>query len=284
MNVLYKQKEFKNIKNINISPYAQIKNPSGVLMNTKQLEAYISKHKPYFLINERSNGLKEHKAIEKICNKLNIFTICILDLYLGENRFDEIPNYLLVPSKSIEKELVDYGIDKDKIFVCGNPTFDSLENYKYNKSINRETPKILFVSQGKPTESKFDEIYKSINNTFKEFSIEVKLHPQEDEFSCFDYSKYKNTTIINHDNSTDFIPKCLEYDLVIGLESTIQIKANLMGIETIFIGYGLNVSKTLLDYKKGLKMPVYKYMDFEKDSVKKTTDKIFEIVKVKKNS
>lgn len=110
---------------------------------------------------------------------------------------------------------------------------------------------MLYISQGK--EAVFEDIYGGISEAFDDFEIDVKLHPQEDENS-------------------------LKSDLIIGKESTIQTKTNIIDIPTIFALEDLDLLMMLTCFKNGEPLPKYKYDDFEKDAANKTLSATNEII------
>lgn len=276
MDILHKNKEFVNIVNFNLSKFAQSKNPLGTRIELEEFLEYINKNRPHVIINERSNGIETHQIIERKCIELNIPTICLLDVELGTGRFDELPSYIICPSKEIKMDLINYGFKKDCIYVCGNPAFDSIHETKYTRKVNTANPRILYISQG-PMQLNFEDIYKCLNNIFVNFSLDVKLHPQEDEFNCYDYIQFNNTSIVHHDNREDFIPKCLEYDLVIGISSTIQLKTSMIGIPTIFIKNIDDFSNMLSIYKHEPKAIKNDNINYEKEATQKVINTIIDI-------
>lgn len=277
-SALARDELFDNIVILSLSKYAAWKNPMGTYLSPDEVIGYLEKKKPDVVINERSNGLDIHNKIERHCQDNGITTICLLDMYGDyDRRFKVIPNHIIVPSESIKKELMEWGVEECMLHICGNAAYDSLTELKYEKEIDREKPRVLYVSQGPKHREDLLMFMEKMDRTYgKNYSLEIKTHPQEDDGIAFADPNRRNVSIVKHDNQYDFIPKCLGYDLVVGRESTIQLKTNLLEIPTLFFKNKTSndVEKFITDFKNGIRLPGWKYDDFERGATEKTLNTI----------
>lgn len=234
--------------NISISEYTKNKldNPLDVL--EEDILSFIEKVNPSVVVNERSSGIDIQNKITKFCKEKNIFNCSILDFpgnYI--ERFTEKPNLIFVPSDEIKKEMQSLGFKKDTIYVSGNPSFENLP--KINKETKTDNITILFVSQpllkyNIHNEFKiFNEFYNLIEDNFKHFKLDIKLHPQNR------LSSWENFIDKNYNASFVEDIEYSKYDLIIGYNSTVMYRSSYMGIPTIFYK---DMNKQLESYKKGL--------------------------------
>ena len=241
-----KEEQDKDVRNITISVYAKNKNQKSIFVPEENILKFLIKEKPDIIINERSNGLDIQNEISKFCKDNGILNICILDFFGNyKNRFTVVPDKVIVPSKSIYKDLLDFGFSETNLFIGGNASFDRFKNYKYDRDINMKNPHIVYTSQGFDRFYVFNNFYELINENFDSFLIDIKTHPQEDIKKWEEIiSEYKNIRILNFNNKNDFLQECLNYDLIIGYNSTLQIQAYIIGIPVIFYQYSLKEQNT----------------------------------------
>ena len=270
------------IKNITISDYAKNKNKESLFIPAENIIDYLKENKPDIVINERSNGLDIQNDISKHCKDNNILNICILDTYGDyDKRFVVMPDKILVPSESIYKELLKLGYKDSDLIVSGNPSFDRLEEYKNVKVTDRLSPNILFTSQLFDKFYVFEEFFKEISKLYSDFTISVKLHPQEDIKNWESVIGYfKNTSILNFDDKGDFLKECLNYDLIIGYNSTLQIQSQIIGIPTIFYELG-EIEKMLTCFKNRDNLKTHPHSDFLPNATESTLDELQNIIRQK---
>lgn len=284
-NIIYPlmKKELKThqIENIVISKFAKGKNSNSIFISENKIINYLDRSRPDIIINERSNGLYIQNLITEYCKTNNIFNICILD-YFGnyESRFTSFPDIIVAPSLSTYNDLIEFGVDKDDLVIGGNPSFDRFENYVYNRNVNVEFPKILYTSQGPKFDYVFKEFHELVSGSFSDFDIDVKTHPQEDNGEWDEIIKgFKNTRILEFNNKEDFLSECLNYDLLVGYNSTLQLQAYLIGIPVIF--YEMNNIEAAINNFKNRKFPleIHPYGDFEKSATMKTLEILNRLIK-----
>lgn len=203
--------------------------------------------KPDIVISETSNGRHFHLAVTKECKRLGIFNISILDVGGAfSERFKEIPDVVLTPCEEMALELKGMGI---RAYVTGNPAYDLLE--RCNNPINRDKPKILFISQGLTTRFTFMGILKNIVEVFGwDVLITIRPHPQEDKGYFFKTERrfYENITV--ETIPQDPMKHVEKFDLIIGTSSTVLHKSSVRGLYTI-ASRGLDITEILHKFKKG---------------------------------
>ena len=231
----YLKLNIQNIQNISLTNTAKRVNKQSTLLQEKEVYTLIDKFCPNVIIYETSNICPLMiEILSKYKNK--IYLVSIMDVYDETNRRFKnlIPNLICTPTQSIYNQMKNYGYDN--LFLFTNPTILELNKYEYNKKPfnNNSKIKILLTSQGvnKEYREKTNEIIEVINNSFENYSLTIKLHPEELNI---------NTLILNnkcnilYDNPCETIEDLLlSYDLVIGVNSTLQLKSYLLNIPTIF--------------------------------------------------
>lgn len=263
----------KDIRNIVISKYAKNKNPDSIYIPDIRIIKFLEDEEPDIVINETSNGLHIQNEITSFCKDNNILNISILDFYGNyEERFLAIPDKIIVPSNSIYSDLIEFGFNKEDIFIGGNASFDRFKTYKYDKQINKEVPNILYASQGPDKFHVFEAFYRLIAENFNDFTVKVKTHPQVDANGELErlIDAYSNTTILDFNNQNNFLLECLNYDLIIGHNSTLQVQSYLIGIPVIF--YELGGIEGAIQNFKASKFPiqVHPYGDFKVNATEET--------------
>jgi len=268
---------------LSISTYAKNKLPGSTLLQLGEAIDFIKEANAIILINESSNGNIEQNMITSLCKDLKIRNISLLDFYgKYSKRFTCCPDMIIVPSKSIYKDMSDLGFQQEILIVAGNPAFDRLSLLKQSNDIaclNR----ILFASQVVDKTNKrisqieiFKEFYEEISLQMSDFKINIKLHPQEASDAWEQIIEgYPKAEILLFDNKGDFLTHCMEYHLIIGYNSTLQLQTSMIGIPTIFYELG-NIDLELTKYVNGeISLHKHPYSDFEKGS----TNKVVKIIK-----
>lgn len=166
--------------------------------NSERFRIFIQKH--LFLIKtERKIHWNVLKIFADLCS------IFMMYFPLFGSRPDFSPKFELdlhlVESELTEKILTDLRFKKSKIFIAGNPSYDtSFQNTQKLKNIkiNPNEIKILILTMtvfGENKESTLKrrdffikEIIKQINKSGKKISIIIKIHPTNEN-----YLEYKNT-------------------------------------------------------------------------------------------
>lgn len=239
---------------------------------------YIKDNPPTLLINERSNGISFQKEITGLASELGIPNIIVTDIHIVKDRYieeyiGELPNFITSVGNNHRDELIKQGIPEEKIIVIGNPAYERLTKVNYQPKFPSK-PKIIYLSQGGnnnvPHRENIDifyDMYKNIEHNFGKgnFEIHVKPHPMESSLKLqwiFFASRFKNVKVITEiDNTKDFLTDYLtEYDILIGIESTLQIQGYLLNIPTIF--YEDMSKETFNNYNNKI-LPLNKRDDLE---------------------
>lgn len=163
------------------------------------------------------------------------YTVSIQDVWDLENtRYKQFePDLICAPTPKIYQQLLEHGHTNSILYT--NPSFINIG--KVQRVINREQPRIIYMSQGLQYRYCMDIIIKFIKRLYPEPDITIQLHPEEEEF----ISEYRLQRSFQ-------LPT--EYDLVIGYNSTMQLKSLVMGVPTIFMDK--NILVNLEYFKQGL--------------------------------
>lgn len=276
LNPLYirlKDIEGLEVSNIAITDLSMDKLTDGIRIKEEYIFNYIEGMEPDLVINERSNGLEIQNRITKFCKEKNIMNISVLDFYGGyRRRFTDIPDLIIIPSKSIYEEMIEEGFGSKRLVVCGTPAFDRLEKYRNIKS---ERQNILFMSQ--PLHGLERDLFRQIYNKVRNYGnrkIYIKVHPNEDISKWNGLTKdFEEVEVIKISNKEDFLKYSVGYELVIGYNSTVMLQTTMLGVTTITLEFD---SIELVDkFLKGEKIETRnKYIDFEKNA----TDKCLKII------
>lgn len=253
----------EGVENIAITDIAKAKNPKAVQMNLSELYTYLEGKKTV-VVGERSNSVHLQNALTRHCREQGIYNICHLDLYGGyEERFTEIPNMVVAPSDRVKEELIEFGLEKDNVVVGGNPAFERILGMNYTRVPDRVTPKVLYVSQG-DVETLFD-VCKAVDNNFDEYQLDIKLHPEE---KTVRFKQTGRVNVLECCTEVDFLSRCLEYDLIIGKNSTLQLQSCGIGIPTVF-GEHASFDEGIKDYKAGICWR-HLHTGYEKDALERS--------------
>ncbi len=154
------------------------------------------------------------KAAVLEAKQFNITTVFIHDVHFiqsfleNKNVYQSV-NIHFVMNKLVKRQLINYGIEENKIFVTGQPAFDYLlEPICKNKNdiykefgLSPEKKTIVWIADNSKvlTKTYFNEITKVINR-FKEYQFIIKMHPGEENINVFRkiYEKNKDNTVLLH--------------------------------------------------------------------------------------
>lgn len=229
-----------------------------------------------FLLTETSNpdGYKDLNEIIRFGKSKGIAIISILDVHGSyARRFTEKVDCIITPTSYIDSKLK-LEIGDVHTFIGGNPAFDNLKAIKSEK--DKEMIRILYTSQ--PNKSKHHILlYQEISELIKvlmrkenlnNYKIFVKLHPKEhkNEWDGVD------ANFVDHDDSEDFTNKLINYNLIIGVGSTVMLKSYIMGIPTIFY----DKDRISIDFNRFLRgqeieAPII-FTGYKSNSAKRITD------------
>lgn len=231
-----------------------LKNPIGIKL-------LLEKENPDLIFTATSCGLSLEK---KIIKASKVPTISIVDFWSNYSvRFgfkkQYVSDYILVIDQIMKKELIDFGIEKNKIFITGNPCFDYL--YLVKEENNNL---VCFFSQP------FSELDKTVNpcnfnevKIFRDiirvleripipFKVIIKIHPKGENIGKFS-EIIKNSKLsikIEKNLSTEELIK--KSSIIIGINSMALFISSLMGRKTISFQPGLKGKDFLLSNKLGL--------------------------------
>ncbi len=247
---------------------------------------FLKYENPDLIITGTSADDKTEKYLWQCARRLNIPSFAILDQWVNYGiRFskydvadlkeyeknkshDFLPSKILVMDDYAKKEMMQEGIDKDKIVVTGQPYFDFLMQQKNNLTVCRSDDFIItFASEAILKIYKTKEIWgyteqtilneillvlKKINISKKILFI-IKPHPKEDIdiykklLISFKHPKIKLRLETNL-SSWDLIKKS---DLVCGMTSMFLLESVLLGKQILSIQIGLRKKDPFILSRRG---------------------------------
>lgn len=211
----------------------------------------LKKIKPSLIISTPGIAPSE-RIIFEIANILNIPTVDIQHGLMGDKRGREIVHsrYILVWGKATKEKLVEWGNDKQNIFITGNPSFDEIAKRKnfvnrerlcsmfdldYNKGIfvlatgvYHADPLPFFSSMW--TRDEGEIVFRVILKALEEFpqkQLVVKVHPMENEQGYINIM-YEFPHLANHVHivkKTNLYSLLKESELLLTVGSTVDVQA-----------------------------------------------------------
>ena len=210
-------------------------------------------------------GTDAHSDLEynvrRYAIKNNISSACFIDywsvyferFFRTDNRGSSIPDKVFVIDSIAKQDLIDIGIDQNKIKVTGSPSFENIEKLYANfKTKESSCIEIVFLSQ--PVSDLYQERFglnelvilnffiNTLNKSQLAYNLKVKPHPRERT------EKYKEL-VSRYDNDITLLePQCdvyemmIESDLVVGIVSSALIEASILRKRTLSVQYGSNNS------------------------------------------
>lgn len=256
------------------------------------------------------------KFLWKACQNLNIDSIAILDQWVNYGiRFSKysmkqieqykknkqisyVPNKIVVMDNYSKQQIINEGIQEERILVFGQPYFEYLFNYSQKENqkkflitknefkIHNNELVITYISE--PIMLSYPKLYlgydeKTIFDSLKEaleklviyknqkVCLIVKIHPREDSISYNDIVNDFNNDdiriIIDQDNNIfDII---MVSDLICGMSSMALLEAKILQKPIISIQIGLNKENAfILDYL-GIEKSVLNKISLEKKILEK---------------
>jgi CDP-glycerol glycerophosphotransferase (TagB/SpsB family) len=224
--------------------------------------------------------LEAHKVgieIVEFLNRNHAKTLCIQH---GGNQEDNIvgqasskSNYQIVFGKLIFDKLLKYGLNKNKIYLTGNPLHDDLFNKKYlfNNTENKKVISLItclhteYDDRANPAKCYEDYIENVlINIDFNKYLLIIKMHPN-DSLNPNIYEKIKNKLnldstkvkiIESKDKDNSVYDLILNSELIISRSSSIIEEALMIGKKVI--AYDLFDDGPSIHYDFLLKYKLYK--------------------------
>ena len=211
------------------------------------------------------------KKIITLAKAENIPTISIVDFWTDyvlsfsdfkTRNFRYLPDYILAVDETMKKEMVAKNFPANRIFITGNPYFDS-----FLKKSRRNTDKNLVAFFSQP----FSEMYKKKFNEVQVFEdiaeaaekidlnnkIVINFHPRTKKFDKFDKAIKNSKLKIKKEkklHNKDLIEKA---EIVAGINSAMLFEAAMMGKKVLSYQPSLKGQDLLVSNKFGLSVPVY---------------------------
>lgn len=211
---------------------------------SSEKEYYESFNISHLIVYGTGSGNELEINVSSLARASNIKSISVLDLFWfsEENlkmRFPVAPDVIITPdfisSCRVESEL------DSVVLGLGNPHFDRLKKYdRSGLNKNKENLKVAFVSQCSGTGDSSDtmeegkEALKSLielmHTTNIIESITLCPHPREDTTWLNKMANKHNLNFSLHES----FKECLQSDLVVGVNCTLQYECKIIGIPTVF--------------------------------------------------
>lgn len=231
-----------------------------------------------------SFGDSIEKRIITMAKAKNIPTISIIDFWTDytpsfsdseTGNLKYLPDYILVVDEVMKKEMILNGFPPDKIFITGNPCFDS-----FSGIIQSETNKDLIAFFSQP----FSEILKNSNKDYKDYTkfdevqvfedivkalekidlnkkIIINFHPRTKRFDKFD-KIIKNSKLEIKKEKKLYNKNLIEKsEIIAGINSVVLFQAAMRGKKVLSYQPGLKSSDLLISNRLGLSAPVYRKKD-----------------------
>jgi len=244
-----------------------------------------------------SFGDSIEKRIISAAKAENIPTISIVDFWTDyipsfsdseKRNFKYLPDYILAVDEIMKKEMVAEGFPKDKIFITGNPYFDS-----FSKKNRQRTNKNLIAFFSQP----FSEIYKNSDKDYKyganlnevqvfddiveviekidlNKKIIINFHPRSKKLDKFDKIIENSKLEIKKEKELSNKDLIKRAEIVTGINSVVLFEAAMRGKKVLSYQPGLKGSDLLISNRLGLSAPVYKkedlYQTFKKMFLQKS--------------
>lgn len=206
------------------------------------MEEVLKETEPDLIVT--TSGQRAERAAVIAGKKFGIPTLRIMDLFGNTGSLPET-DYVAVMNQFAKQCLIERGVDPSKVFVTGQPAFESLftitkhQQQKFIDELNLKPGQklVTWISQTLPER---EEILEDILNTFKElqeYELIIKLHPSEDgvvhEQILKSYN-LPNARIIKQANTQVLLSIS---DLVITQWSTCGLEAILLGKPLITMNF-----------------------------------------------
>ena len=254
-------------------------------LKSKEIHEVLKKYNPKVLITGTSYGDRTEQRLWTWAKKLGTYSMAILDQWLSYRiRFSDrsgglvVPDKILVMDEFAKKEMIAEGFDQRRILVTGQPHFEALQE-KAKKITTLDKKKIrkdlslqdgitvLFVSEPLSTAQHVDmgfteqtilrDLIDEICHVCPSETVNllVKLHPKQQPekvrhfISSFAIPKNIRLSLI-----ADFpvLPLILIADMVIGIQSTVLIEANLLKKPIMSLQIGRKSPDQFILSKRGI--------------------------------
>lgn len=246
------------------------------------------------------------KRIINMAKEKNIPTITIVDFWTDyvpsfsdseKRNFKYLSDYILVVDEIMKKEMIAESFPPNKIFITGNPHFDS-----FSKIIRQKPNKnqVAFFSQP------FSEIYKNSCEDYKNCTkfnevqvfedivralekidlnkkITINFHPRSKKLDKFDEIIKNSKLKISKEKKLCNKELIKKSDIITGINSVVLFEAAMMGKKVLSYQPELKGEDLLISNRFGLSTPVYKkeklYSALEKMIYQKIENKNLKLIK-----
>ncbi len=249
------------------------------------------------ILTGTSFGDSIEKRIIAMAKAKNIPTISIIDFWTDyapsfsdseTGNFKYLPDYILAVDEIMKKEMVLNGFPPEKIFITGNPSFDS-----FSRIIQPKTNKDLIAFFPQP----FSEILKNNSKDYKDYikfdevqiledivkvlekidlnkRIVINIHPRAKKLDKFD-KVIENTKLKIKKEKKLYNKNLIEKsEIVIGVNSVVLFQAAMRGKKVLSYQPGIKSSDLLISNRLGLSVPVYKKKDLYRTFKKMLSQKV----------
>ena len=254
-------------------------------LKPEEIHGLLRQYNPKVLITGTSYGDRTEQRLWKWAKELGTYSMAILDQWLSYRvRFSDrsgrltLPDKILVMDEFAKQEMVVEGFDQRRILVTGQPHFEALQEKakkittldkkKIKKDLNLQNGIIvLFVSEPLSNALHVDigftehTILRELISTVQQIkpsvtvNVLVKLHPKEDvslmkkTIGSFPVVPNIRVSIVS---GQPLLPLILITDIVIGMQSTVLIEANLLKKPVMSIQIGRKGPDQFILSKRGI--------------------------------
>jgi len=261
--------------------------------NDKELKEIIVNFKPRAVLAGTSQGLSIDKKIIVWARQKKIPTISIIDFWSNyKMRFSSpgtddliyLPDAICVADEYMKKQMVKEGFEARRLFITGNPFFDTFGNYANKKGryiIFAEQPfSELFVKSGKMDKASnfnevkiFSDFVEVLEKQKTKYPVLIALHPRCKNINKFDKIIAASSLKISvFEGDTKNLWK--KASLILGINSMVLFQSALEGKKVLSYQPGIKKGQDpLVSNRLGLSQAAYGYLDLER-KIKQILDQI----------
>ncbi len=254
-------------------------------LKPEEIHGLLRQYNPKVLVTGTSYGDRTEQWLWKWAKELGTYSMAILDQWLSYRvRFSDhngrltLPDKILVMDEFAKQEMVAEGFDQRRILVTGQPHFEALQDKakkittldkkKIKKDLNLQNGiTVLFVSEplsnalhvdmGFTERTILRELVSAIQQLKSSVMVNVlvKFHPKEDislmkqTIGSFPVVPNIRVSIVS---GQPLLPLILIADIVIGMQSTVLIEANLLKKPVMSIQIGRKGPDQFILSKRGI--------------------------------
>lgn len=203
-----------------------------------------------------SYGDSIEKKLIAIGKHKKIPTISIIDFWSDYKiRFKkDLPDYILVIDEIMKKEMIEQGFSEKKIFITGNPFFDSFSKIKPKEKKDL----IVFFSQPfSEALEVFREIVEAVERINPQKKITIKFHPRCKKLDKFDKIIKNSRLKIEKEKKLSAEDLIKQGEIIVGINSMVLFQAAMVGKKVLSYQPNLKGPDPLLSNRLGLSTSVY---------------------------